>query len=61
MYKYLEPYAAMIEFLGKALGDNVEIALHDLTSKEQESLQLLITTTQEEKLGLNYQIYHYII
>ena len=31
MYKYLEPYAAMTEFLGKALGDNVEIALHDLT------------------------------
>ena len=36
MYKYLEPYAAMVEFLGKALGDNVEIALHDLTSKEQD-------------------------
>ena len=59
MYKYLEPYAAMIEFLGKALGDNVEIALHDLTSKEQEIVAPILT--QEEKLGLNYQIYHYII
>ena len=45
MYKYLEPYAAMVEFLGKALGDNVEIALHDLTSKEQE-ICLLYTSKQ---------------
>ncbi|RHM61500.1 MULTISPECIES: transcriptional regulator [Coprobacillaceae] len=36
MYKYLEPYAKLVDFLGKALGDNCEIALHDLTSKEQE-------------------------
>ena len=36
MYKLLEPYAKMVEFLGEALGDNVEIALHDLTSQEQE-------------------------
>lgn len=36
MYKYLEPYAKMVDFLGKALGDNCEIALHDLTSEEQE-------------------------
>ncbi|MFQ9889323.1 MAG: PAS domain-containing protein [Streptococcus sp.] len=45
----------------KALGDNVEIALHDLTSKEQEIVAIANTITQEEKLGLNYQIYHYII
>lgn len=36
MYQKLEPYAALVPFLGAALGDNVEIALHDLTSKEQE-------------------------
>ncbi|MBO6047437.1 MAG: PAS domain-containing protein [Erysipelotrichaceae bacterium] len=36
MYKLLEPYGAIVSFLGEALGDNVEIALHDLTSPEQE-------------------------
>lgn len=36
MYKLLEPYGKLVEFLGIALGDNVEIALHDLTSKEKE-------------------------
>ena len=36
MYKLLEPYAKLVDFLGEALGDNVEVALHDLTSKEQE-------------------------
>lgn len=35
MYKLLEPYEKLVGFLGKALGDNVEIALHDLTTKEQ--------------------------
>ena len=36
MYKLLEPYAKLVDFLGEALGDNVEVALHDITSKEQE-------------------------
>ena len=36
MYKLLEPYGKLVEFLGEALGENVEIALHDLTSQEQE-------------------------
>ncbi|MCD7808303.1 MAG: PAS domain-containing protein [Erysipelotrichaceae bacterium] len=36
MYKLLEPYGKLVEFLGEALGENVEIALHDLTTKEQE-------------------------
>ena len=36
LYKLLEPYAKLVDFLGEALGDNVEVALHDLTSKEQE-------------------------
>lgn len=36
MNKLLESYAGMIDFLGKALGENVEIALHDLSSPEQE-------------------------
>lgn len=36
MYKSLEPYAKLVSFLSAALGDNCEIALHDLTSKDQE-------------------------
>lgn len=36
MYKSLEPYAKLVYFLSVALGDNCEIALHDLTSKDQE-------------------------
>ena len=36
MYKSLEPYAKLVKFLSAALGDNCEIALHDLTSKDQE-------------------------
>ena len=36
MYKSLEPYAKLVDFLSAALGDNCEIALHDLTSKDQE-------------------------
>ena len=36
MYKSLEPYAKLFYFLSAALGDNCEIALHDLTSKDQE-------------------------
>ena len=36
MYKSLEPYAKLVYFLSAALGDNCEVALHDLTSKDQE-------------------------
>ena len=36
MYKSLEPYAKLVYFLSAALGDNCEIALHDLASKDQE-------------------------
>ena len=36
MYKSLEPYAKLVNFLSAALGDNCEIAFHDLTSKDQE-------------------------
>ncbi len=36
MYKSLKPYAKLVDILSAALGDNCEIALHDLTSKDQE-------------------------
>ena len=41
MYKSLEPYAKLVDFLSAALGDNCEVALHDLTSKDQEIVQYL--------------------
>lgn len=31
MHPYLKPYAILVEFLGKALGSDYEIVLHDLT------------------------------
>lgn len=34
MHKLLEPYALIVNFLGNALGENYEIALHDLTNKD---------------------------
>jgi len=40
MYKGLVPYYNMVEFLGVALGENVEIALHDLTTPQQEVIAL---------------------
>ena len=40
MYKSLEPYAKLVYFLSAALGDNCEIALHDLTSKDQEIVSI---------------------
>lgn len=51
MYHKLEVYAAMVPFLGAALGDNVEIALHDLTSKEQE-----IVAIANNKMNSNREI-----
>lgn len=40
MYKGLVPYYNIVEFLGEALGENVEIALHDLTTPEKEIIAL---------------------
>lgn len=34
MHQLLQPYAKMIPFLATALGDNIEIALHDLTQPD---------------------------
>lgn len=51
MYKYLEPYAKMVDFLGKALGDNCEIALHDLTSQEQEIVAIANNQLSGREVG----------
>ncbi len=51
MYKYLEPYAKMVDFLGKALGDNCEIALHDLTSEEQEIVAIANNQLSGREIG----------
>ncbi len=34
MHRLLEPYAKIVDFLGNALGENYEIALHDLTEND---------------------------
>ncbi len=47
MYKSLEPYAKLVNFLSAALGDNCEIALHDLTSKDQEIVAISNNQFQE--------------
>ena len=52
MHKLLEPYAALVPFLGVALGDNVEVALHDL---------LQMVRFLAEKLVLSFQICLFII
>ena len=51
MYKYLEPYAKIVDFLGKALGDNCEIALHDLTSQEQEIVAIANNQLSGREIG----------
>lgn len=51
MYKYLEPYAKLVDFLGKALGDNCEIALHDLTSEEQEIVAIANNQLSGREVG----------
>lgn len=51
MYKYLEPYAKIVDFLGKALGDNCEIALHDLTSGEQEIVAIANNQLSGREVG----------
>ena len=51
MYKSLEPYAKMVGFLGEALGENVEIALHDLTSKEQEVVAIANNHLSGREIG----------
>ncbi len=40
MHKLLKPYKDLVPFLGTALGENVEIALHDLTTEEQEVIAI---------------------
>ncbi|MEG0684585.1 MAG: PAS domain-containing protein, partial [Coprobacillus sp.] len=51
MYKLLEPYEKLVGFLGEALGDNVEIALHDLTSKEQEIVAIANSHISNREVG----------
>ena len=51
MYKLLEPYGKLVEFLGVALGDNVEIALHDLTSPEKEIVAIANGDMSHRQIG----------
>ena len=60
MYKLLEPYGKLVEFLGEALGENVEIALHDLTSQEQEIVAISNSHISGREV-LNFLIYQFTI
>lgn len=62
MYKLLEPYAKMLDFLGMALGDNVEIALHDLTSEEREIVAIVNNHNSNREVGepLSNLALHYL-
>ena len=51
MYKGLEPYAKLVYFLSVALGDNCEVALHDLTSKEQEIVAISRNSISGREVG----------
>lgn len=51
MYKGLEPYAKLVDFLSVALGDNCEVALHDLTSKEQEIVAISRNSISGREVG----------
>ena len=59
MYKSLEPYAKLVNFLSAALGDNCEIALHDLTSKDQAQLFQIINS-EEVGAKLSNLSLHYL-
>lgn len=52
MYKSLEPYAKLVYFLSAALGDNCEIALHDLTSKDQEIVAISNNPISGREVGV---------
>ncbi len=47
----LTPYVGLVEFLGAALGDNIEIALHDLTSKDKEVVAIANGNISNRKVG----------
>ncbi len=51
MHPYLKSYIKLVEFLGEALGDNVEIALHDLLSKSQPIVAISNGKISERQMG----------
>lgn len=47
----LQPYIVLTEFLGKALGPDYEVALHDLTSKHQSLIAIANGHISGRKIG----------
>lgn len=63
MHKQLEPYVMLVEFLGKALGDNIEVVLHDLTSANKEIITIANAAQnsgREIGAGLSNLSMHYL-
>lgn len=51
MHPILKPYVKLVEFLGEALGDNVEIALHDLQDETQPIIAIANGKISSRKIG----------
>ncbi len=51
MHILLEPYKNLVPFLGAALGENVEVALHDLTSEDQDIIAIANNHISGREIG----------
>lgn len=51
MHDLLKPYARVLPFLGKALGENVEIALHDLSVDKMPIVAIYNGEMSQRKVG----------
>lgn len=62
MNKLLKPYSMIINFLGEALGENVEIALHDLTTPNKEVIAIVNNHNSGREVGavLSNLSHHYL-
>lgn len=51
MHDLLKPYAKLLPFLGKALGENTEIALHDLSAEGMPIVAIYNGEMSQRKIG----------
>lgn len=51
MHHRLKPYVELVPFIGKALGENVEVALHDLSAENGEIIAIYNGEMSGRKIG----------
>jgi len=51
MHHLLKPYVELVPFIGKALGENVEVALHDLSAENGEIIAIYNGEMSGRKIG----------